>query len=168
MNPPTVGGKFAAKDVGGGVPDAPGGVKTPPYDAKDKGVVMARLRAGHARPLQGGVNELRAKARPTECGKVGCRAACPQAAADVCGNEKPCGLCCRGRRPRRPRRGQDPSLRCKRQRGGNGEAAGRACPAPTDYCERVAHERGARVAASPVQPHKNKKTRRPLPRLVFS
>ena len=33
MNPPTVGGKFAAKDVGGGVPDAPGGVKTPPYDA---------------------------------------------------------------------------------------------------------------------------------------
>jgi len=89
MNPPTVGGKFAAKDVGGGVPDAPGGVKTPPYDAKDKGDTMARLRA-------------------------------------------------------------------------------RACPAPTDYCERVAHERGARVAASPVQPRKNKKTRRPLPRLVFS
>ena len=53
---------------------------------------MARLRAGHARPLRSGVNELRAKARPTECGKVGCRAACPQAAADVCGNEKPCGL----------------------------------------------------------------------------
>ena len=70
-----------------------------------KGVVMARLQAGHARPLQGGVNELRAKARPTECGKVGCRAACPQAAADVCGNEKPCGLCCRGRRPRRPAEG---------------------------------------------------------------
>ena len=69
---------------------------------KDKGVVMARLRAGHARPLQAGVNKLRAKARPTECGKVGCRAACPQAAADVCGNEKPCGLCCRGQRPRRP------------------------------------------------------------------
>ena len=69
---------------------------------KGYGVVMARLRAGHARPLQGGVNELRAKARPTECGKVGCRAACPQAAADVCRNEKPCGLCCRGRRPRRP------------------------------------------------------------------
>ena len=41
--------------------------------------------------------------------------------------------------------------------GGNGKAAGRACPAPTGYCERVAHERGARVAASPVQPHKNKK-----------
>ena len=69
---------------------------------KGYGVVMAGLRAGHARSLQGGVDELRAKARPTECGKVGCRAACPQAAADVCGNEKPCGLCCRGRRPRRP------------------------------------------------------------------
>ena len=61
MNPPTVGGKFAAKDVGGGVPDAPGGVKTPPYDAKDKGDTMARLRAGHARPLQGGVNGSRTK-----------------------------------------------------------------------------------------------------------
>ena len=54
MNPPTVGGRFAAKDVGGGVPDAPGGVKTPPYDAKDKGDTMARLRAGYARPLRGG------------------------------------------------------------------------------------------------------------------
>ena len=64
--------------------------------------------AGHARPLRGDVNELRAKARPTECGKVGCRAACPQAAADVCGNEKPCGLCCRGRRPRRPAEGSRP------------------------------------------------------------
>ena len=92
MNPPTVGGKFAAKDVGGGVPDVPGGVKPPPYDTKDKGDAMASLRAGHARPLQGGANELRAKARPTEYGKVGCRAACPQAAADVYGNEKPCGL----------------------------------------------------------------------------
>ena len=89
MNPPTVGGKFAAKDVGGGVPDAPRGVKTPPYDAKDKGDTMARLRAGHARPLRTTVNGSRTK-----------------------------GV--------------------------------------------------ARVAASPVQPHKNKKTRRPLPRLVFS
>ena len=68
MNPPTVGGKFAAKDVGGGVPDAPEG-QDPPYDAKDKEDTMASLRAGHARPLRGGVNELRAKARPTECGK---------------------------------------------------------------------------------------------------
>ena len=59
---------------------------------KGYGVIMAGLRAGHARPLQGGVNELRAKARPTECGKVGCRAACPQAAAEVYGNAKPYGL----------------------------------------------------------------------------
>ena len=33
-----------------------GGVKTPPYDAKDKGAAMARLRAGHARPLRTSVN----------------------------------------------------------------------------------------------------------------
>ena len=78
---------------------------------------MARLRAGHARPLQGGVNELRAKARPTECGKVGCRAACPQAAADVCGNEKPCRLCCRGRRPRRPAEGSRPLPTMQRIKG---------------------------------------------------
>ena len=77
MNPPTVGGKFAAKDVGGGVPDAPGGVKTLPTMQKIKGIQW--------------------------------------------------------------------------------QGCGRACPAPTDYCERVAHERGARVAASPVQPHKTKK-----------
>ena len=30
-----------------------GGVKTPPYGAIDTWVVMARLRAGHARPLRG-------------------------------------------------------------------------------------------------------------------
>ena len=88
------------------------------------------------------MNELRAKARPTECGKVGCRAACPQAAADVCGNEKPCGLCCRGRRPRRPAEGSRPLPTMQRIRGGNGEAAGRACPAPTDCRKRVADERG--------------------------
>ena len=34
-------------------PDAPGEVKTPPYDAKDKRAAMARPRAGHARPLRG-------------------------------------------------------------------------------------------------------------------
>jgi len=39
--------------VGGGVHDAPRAVKTAPYDAKDKRAAMARLRAGHARPLQG-------------------------------------------------------------------------------------------------------------------
>ena len=84
---------------------------------KGCGVAMAGLRAGHARPLQGGVNELRAKARPTEYGKVGCRAACPQAAADVCGNEKPCGLCCRGRRPRRPAEGSRPLPTMQRIKG---------------------------------------------------
>ena len=33
-----------------------GGVKTPPYDAKDKRAVMAKSRAGHARPLQTSVS----------------------------------------------------------------------------------------------------------------
>ena len=84
---------------------------------KGYGVVMAGLRAGHARPLQGGVNELRAKAHPTEYGKVGCRAACPQVAADVCGNEKPCRLCCRGRRPRRPAEGSRPLPTMQRIKG---------------------------------------------------
>ena len=69
-----------------------GPVACRPTMQRIKRVVMAGLRAGHARPLQGGVNELRAKARPTECGKVGCRAACPQAAGEVGGNEKPYGL----------------------------------------------------------------------------
>ena len=117
---------------------------------KGYGVVMAGLRAGHARPLQGGVNELRAKARPTECGKVGCRAACPQAAADVCVNEKPCGLCCRGRRPRRPAEGSRPLPTMQRIRGGNGRVAGRACPAPTDCRKRVADERGEGEGGSPA------------------
>ena len=103
---------------------------------------MARLRGGHARPLRGGVNELRAKARPTECGKVGCRAACPQAAADVAVMRSPANRVVGGGVPDAPRRGQDPSLRCKGYRGGNGEAAGRACPAPTDCRKRVADERG--------------------------
>ena len=61
MNPPTVGGRFAANVVGGGVPDAPGGVKTPPYDAIDNGDTMARLRAGQARPLRTTVNGLRTR-----------------------------------------------------------------------------------------------------------
>ena len=38
--------------VSGSLPGGGGGVKTPPYGAKDKRVVMARLRAGHARPLR--------------------------------------------------------------------------------------------------------------------
>ena len=61
MNPPTVGGKFAAKDVGGGVPDAPEGSRPLPTMQRIKGVVMARLRAGHARPLRTTVNGSRTK-----------------------------------------------------------------------------------------------------------
>ena len=39
MNPPTVGGKFAAKDVGGGVPDAPPeGSRPLPTMQKIKGI----------------------------------------------------------------------------------------------------------------------------------
>ena len=41
-----------------------------------------------------------------------------------------------------PSSGQDPSLRCKGYRGGNGKAAGRACPAPTDCRKKVVDERG--------------------------
>ena len=47
--------------VSGSLPGGGGGVKTPPYGAKDKRAAMARLRAGHARPLQGGVNGLRTR-----------------------------------------------------------------------------------------------------------
>ena len=172
--------------VGGGVPDAPrrcaaaeggGGVKTPPYDAKDKRAVMARLRAGHARPLRnmvmwdvgqpaprppgkcaaaegsGGVKtppydvkdkwvamaRLRAgRARPLRnmvVWDVGRPA--PRPPGRLAAMRSLTDRRCRGRRPRRPaevggggrqRRGQDPSLRCK--------AAGRACPAPTDFCSR--------------------------------
>ena len=74
--------------VGGTVPDAPrrcaaaegsGGVKTPPYDAKDKRVATARLRAGRARPLRNMV--MWDVGRPA-----------PQAAGEVGGNEKPYGL----------------------------------------------------------------------------
>ena len=103
--------------VGGGVPDAPRRGQDPSLRCKGYGVVMARLRAGHARPLQTAANGSRMKARPTECGKAGCRAACPQAAADVCGNEKPCGLCCRGRRPRRPAEGSRPLPTMQRVKG---------------------------------------------------
>ena len=39
--------------VGADSISARGGVKTPPYGAKDTWAVMARWRAGHARPLQG-------------------------------------------------------------------------------------------------------------------
>ena len=44
--------------VSGSLPGGGGGVKTPPYGAKDKRVAMARLRAGHARPLRTATNGL--------------------------------------------------------------------------------------------------------------
>ena len=40
------------------------------------------------------------------------------------------------------RRGQAPSLRGKRDMGGNGKVEGRACPAPTDCHKWVVDERG--------------------------
>ena len=45
----------------------------------------------------------RACPAPTDCGKVGCRAACPQAAVPVCGNEKPCQIIVGGGVPDAPR-----------------------------------------------------------------
>ena len=53
-----------------------GGVKTPPYGAKDTWAVMARWRAGHARPLRTAVKiyaregQGRAAARPLCSGRV--------------------------------------------------------------------------------------------------
>ena len=38
--------------VSGSWPEGGGGVKTPPYNVKDKWVATARLRAGRARPLR--------------------------------------------------------------------------------------------------------------------
>ena len=115
-----------------------------------KGVVMAGLRAGHARPLRGGVNELRAKARPTECGKVGCRVACPQAAADVCGNEKPCGLCCRGRRPRRPAEGSRPLPTMQRIKGVVMARLRAGHARPLQTAVNGSRTRGAREGGSPA------------------
>ena len=42
--------------VSGGLPGGSGGVKTPPYNVKDKRAVMARPRAGRARPLRTATN----------------------------------------------------------------------------------------------------------------
>ena len=46
---------------GSGEASGCGGVKTPPYGAIDTWAVMARLRAGHARPLRGATNRLRTR-----------------------------------------------------------------------------------------------------------
>ena len=47
--------------VGGGVPDAPRRGQDPSLRCKGYGVVMARLRAGYARPLQTAVNGSRTR-----------------------------------------------------------------------------------------------------------
>ena len=117
---------------------------------KGYGVVMAGLRAGHARPLQTAVNGSRMKARPTEYGKVGCRAACPQAAADVCVNEKPCGLCCRGRRPRRPAEGSRPLPTMQRIKGVVMARLRAGHARPLQTAVNGSRTRGAREGGSPA------------------
>ena len=115
----------------------------PPYDAKDKGGGNGEV-AGRVCPA------------PTDCRKrvadegppprnvvkwdVGRPAPRPPRTFAVMRSPADCVV--GGGAPDAPRRGQDPSLRCKGYRGGNGEAAGRACPAPTDCRKRVADERG--------------------------
>ena len=111
---------------------------------------MAGLRAGHARPLQTAVNGSRMKARPTEYGKVGCRAACPQAAADVCVNEKPCGLCCRGRRPRRPAEGSRPLPTMQRIKGVVMARLRAGHARPLQTAVNGSRTRGAREGCSPA------------------
>ena len=110
-----------------------GGVKTPPYGAKDKGVAMARLRAGHARPLRNVIK--------WDVGRPAHRPPGTLAAA-----RKPAGCRCRGRRPRRPAEGQGFSLQNEPRKGHVGRpahrpprtlAAARRCtggmnPSPTD------------------------------------
>ena len=113
-------------------------------------MVMARWRAGHARPLQTAVKGSRAKARPTECGKVGCRAACPHAAADVCRNEKPCGLCCRGRRPRRPAEGSRPLPTMQRIKGVVMARLRAGHARPLQTAVNGSRTRGAREGGSPA------------------
>ena len=87
---PPLTGEVAAKqagralDVSGG-----GGVKTPPYGAKDKGAVMTRLRAGHARPLRNMVKWDVGRPAPRPPGRLAA-----MRSHAVCR--------CRGRRPRRP------------------------------------------------------------------
>ena len=96
------------------------------------------------------MNESRTKARPTECGKVGCRAACPQAAADVCGNEKPCGLCCRGRRPRRTAEGSRPLPTMQRIKGVVMARLRAGHARPLQTAVNGSRTRGAREGGSPA------------------
>ena len=104
----------------------------PPYDAKDK-----RGGNGEAAGMSRG---RRPAPRNVVKGDVGRPA--PRPPRTVAVMRSPADCVVGGGVPDAPRRGQDPSLRCKGYRGGNGETAGRACPAPTDCRKRVAGERG--------------------------
>ena len=95
--------------VSGSWPEGSGGVKTPPYDAKDKRAVMARLRAGRARPLRNMVMWDVGRPAPRPPGRL--------AAMRSLTDRR-----CRGRRPRRP----------AEVRGG-GRCAGGMNPSPTGY-----------------------------------
>ena len=95
--------------ISGSWPGGCGGVKTPPYGVKDKWVVMARLRAGHARPL-----------RTVEKWDVGRPDPRPPGRFAAMRSHEGCR--CRGRRPRRPA-----------EVGGGGRYAGGMNPSPTGY-----------------------------------
>ena len=90
---------------------------------------MARLRAGHARPLRGGVNELRAKARPTECGKWDVGRPAPRPPRTFAVMRSPAD-CCRGRRPRRPAEGSRPLPTMQKTKGIQRQGCGPGMPGP--------------------------------------
>ena len=97
------------RTISGSLPGGCAGVKTPPYDVKDKGVAMARLRAGHARPLRNMVMWDVGRPDPRPPGRF--------AAMRNLTDRR-----CRGRRPRRPA-----------EVSGGGRCAGGMNPSPTGY-----------------------------------
>ena len=99
-----------------------------------KGDTMARLRAGHARPLRTAVNGLRTRwAR--EGGSPPLRLAENSRPKDVGGGV-----------PDAPRRGQDPSLQCKPLKGIQRQGCGPGMPGPYGLLFPAAGVRG-RLAA---------------------
>ena len=143
MNPPTVGGKFVAKDVGGRRPRRPAeGSRPLPTMQKIKGIQWQGCGPGMPGPYGVAWMSCGRRPAPRNVVKWDVGRPAPRPPRTFALMRCPADCCRGGRRPRRPRRGQDPSLRCKGYRGGNGEAAGRACPAPTDCRKRVADERG--------------------------
>jgi len=95
---------------------ARGAVKTAPYDAKDKRAVMARLRAGHARPLRGGF--------------VCAQGRIPYPPAGVCGGGRFTDRHCRGRRPRRPAERSRPLPTMRKIKGRQRQGCGPGMPGP--------------------------------------